>query len=172
MVKVDSRGYAYTNNETMLCYIFKKLFHRELSEMTKFNWDHSWLYDEYSGPRSMSQINEICKQAQEKYLNIEVLKDAFRSLFFHEMEDNILFAYCNSTVYYYTDWLDLKYKKQKRNRKMINKKSKKVMYHNFLDDLDVLKATYDGVSDEIKKQLDRASEQANMEIRKEDKKNG
>jgi hypothetical protein len=88
------------------------------------------------------------------------------------MEDNILFAYCNSTVYYYTDWLDLKYKKQKRNRKMINKKSKKVMYHNFLDDLDVLKATYDGVSDEIKKQLDRASEQANMELRKEDKKNG
>ncbi|HAN58942.1 MAG TPA: hypothetical protein DCQ45_08150 [Erysipelotrichaceae bacterium] len=113
MVKVDSRGYAYTNNETMLCYIFKKLFHRELSEMTKFHWDHSWLYDEYSGPRSMSQINEICKQAQEKYLNIEVLNDAFRSLFFHEMEDNILFAYCDNFYYYYTDWLDLKYKKTK-----------------------------------------------------------
>lgn len=55
---------------------------------------------------------------------------------------------------------------------MINKKSKKVMYHNFIDDLDVLKATYADVSDEIKKQLDRASEQANMELRKEEKKNG
>lgn len=172
MIKVDSRGYAYTNNETMLCYIFKKLFHRELSEMTKFHWDPSWIYDEYSGPRSLTIINEICKHAQEKYLNIEVLKDAFRSLFFHEMEDNILFAYCDNFYYYYTDWLDLKYKKQKRNRKMIDKKSKKVMYHNFLDDLDVLKATYADVSDEIKKLLDRASEQANMELRKEEKKNG
>lgn len=55
---------------------------------------------------------------------------------------------------------------------MINKKSKKVMYHNFIDDLDVLKATYADVSDDIKKLLDRASEQANIELRKGEKKNG
>lgn len=49
---------------------------------------------------------------------------------------------------------------------MINKKSKKVMYHNFLDDLDVLKATYADVSDEIKKHLDLASDQASVQFRK------
>lgn len=46
------------------------------------------------------------------------------------------------------------------------------MYHNFIDDLDVLKATYADVSDEIKKHLDLASNQAQMELRKEEKKNG
>ena len=173
MVKVDSRGYAYTNNKTMLCYIFKKLFHRELSDMTDFYWDPSWLYYEYSGPRSMARINKMCKYVQQESTNIEVLRSAFRSLFYHEMEGSISAPpYCYNLDYYYTDWLDLKYKKQKRNRKMINKKSKKVMYHNFIDDLDVLKATYADVSDEIKKQLDRASDQARFELRKGEKKNG
>lgn len=46
------------------------------------------------------------------------------------------------------------------------------MYHNFIDDLDVLKATYADVSDEIKKLLDLASDQANTELRKEEKENG
>lgn len=44
---------------------------------------------------------------------------------------------------------------------MISKKSK-----------DVVKAMYADVSDDIKKQLDRASDQANIELRKEEKKNG
>ena len=55
---------------------------------------------------------------------------------------------------------------------MINQKSKTVMYHNFLNDLDVVKAMYANVSDEIKELLDRASNQAQMELRKEEKKNG
>jgi hypothetical protein len=55
---------------------------------------------------------------------------------------------------------------------MISKKSKIVLYHNFIDDLDVLKATYADVSEDIKRLLDRASEQANVELRKEEKKNG
>lgn len=52
---------------------------------------------------------------------------------------------------------------------MINKKT--VMYHNFLNDLDVMKAMYSDVSDEIKNLLERASNQAQMELRKEEKKN-
>ena len=55
---------------------------------------------------------------------------------------------------------------------MINQKSKTVMYHNFLNDLDVVKAMYADVSDDIKKLLDRASEQARFELRKGEKKNG
>jgi hypothetical protein len=53
---------------------------------------------------------------------------------------------------------------------MINKKSKVVLYHNFIDDLDVLKATYADVSNEVKELLDKASSQAQMELRKEEKK--
>ena len=53
---------------------------------------------------------------------------------------------------------------------MINKKS--VMYHNFLNDLDVVKAMYADVSSEIKELLNRVSEQARVELRKEEKKNG
>ena len=53
---------------------------------------------------------------------------------------------------------------------MINKKA--VMYHNFLNDLDVVKAMYADVSNEIKELLDKTSNQAQMELRKEEKKNG
>lgn len=52
---------------------------------------------------------------------------------------------------------------------MINKKSKSVMYHNFLNDIDVVMAMYDDVSNEIKALLDRAREQAQMELRKAEK---
>ena len=55
---------------------------------------------------------------------------------------------------------------------MINQKSKSVMYHNFLNDLDVVKAMYADVSNEIKELLDKTSSQAQMELRKEEKKNG
>ena len=53
---------------------------------------------------------------------------------------------------------------------MINKKA--VMYHNFLNDLDVVKAMYADVSSEIKELLNRVSEQARVELRKEEKENG
>lgn len=53
---------------------------------------------------------------------------------------------------------------------MINQKSKTVMYHNFLNDLDVVKTMYADVSSEIKALLDRASEQARVELRKEEEK--
>lgn len=49
---------------------------------------------------------------------------------------------------------------------MINKNA--IMYHNFIDELDTLETIYNDVSKEIKALLDRAREQARMELRKEE----
>lgn len=50
---------------------------------------------------------------------------------------------------------------------MINKNA--IMYHNFIDELDTLETIYNDVSNEIKALLDRAREQAQMELRKAEK---